>query len=385
MEIATYLVTAVLVEGQSVRAVARDYGVSKTWLYELLARYEAEGEAGLVPRSKRPHSFADQIADLFEDEIVRIRKSSRQAGFDAGPETIEVHLARARRRARPVGLDDLAGAEARGFIVPEPHKRPRSSWIRFWPICPTSAGRWTSPTSPSRTGQRSRSSTSSTTTPASASPRWRGGSTRPSTWWRRSTRRPHSWGYPAVGALGQRAVFTAAARHGVCVMESELARARHRLQALAARAPPDVREGRALPPNAQEVPPGPAPPRTIAGLQAQLDAFVAYYNEVRPHRSLGRRTPLVAFSAPPGGPTQAQGCRRSAALSHPPGQGPQGDPALPLDAVPRRRRRAHEGRRVLILVANRDVRVLTSSGELIRHLRLDPGRLYQPLGLGNRP
>jgi hypothetical protein len=47
--------------------------------------------------------------------------------------------------------------------------------------------------------------------------------------------------------------------------------------------------------------------------------------------------------------------------------------------------RAYEGRRVLILVANRDVRVLTPSGELIRHLRLNPSRLYQPLGLRNRP
>jgi len=55
MEMAAYLVTAVLVEGQSVRQVAKEHGVSKTWLYELLARYEAEGEAGLVPRSRRPH------------------------------------------------------------------------------------------------------------------------------------------------------------------------------------------------------------------------------------------------------------------------------------------------------------------------------------------
>jgi transposase InsO family protein len=32
-------------------------------------------------------------------------------------------------------------------------------------------------------------------------------------------------------------------------------------------------------------------------LQVQLDAFATYYNDVRPHRALGRRTPSQAFAA----------------------------------------------------------------------------------------
>ena len=39
MELAAFVVQAVLVEGRSVREVARAHGVSKTWLYELIARY----------------------------------------------------------------------------------------------------------------------------------------------------------------------------------------------------------------------------------------------------------------------------------------------------------------------------------------------------------
>lgn len=94
MEIAAYLVTAVLVEGRGVREVARDHGVSKTWLYELLARYQAEGEAG----------------------------------FDAGAETIGVHLRRAHRRATvPSNATIWRVLKARGFVTPEPHKRPKSS------------------------------------------------------------------------------------------------------------------------------------------------------------------------------------------------------------------------------------------------------------------
>ena len=37
----------------------------------------------------------------------------------------------------------------------------------------------------------------------------------------------------------------------------------------------------------------------LAELQAQLDAFVDYYNHHRPHRGIGRRTPIEAWAATP--------------------------------------------------------------------------------------
>jgi hypothetical protein len=42
--------------------------------------------------------------------------------------------------------------------------------------------------------------------------------------------------------------------------------------------------------------------------------------------------------------------------------------------------RANKGRRVVLLVADRDVRVLSAEGEILRQLMLDPSRKYQPLG-----
>jgi transposase InsO family protein len=39
------------------------------------------------------------------------------------------------------------------------------------------------------------------------------------------------------------------------------------------------------------------PARTLGDFQGQLDAFARYYNHIRPHRALGRRTPLQAYSA----------------------------------------------------------------------------------------
>ena len=130
MDLARYLVTAVLVEGRSAREVAKSHGVSKSWVYELLARYRAEGEAGLVPRSKRPMRSPRRIADLFEDEIVAMRKELTDMGFDAGPQTIYTHLA-GRHGEVPSVSTIWRILKARGFVTPQPQKRPRSSYIRF--------------------------------------------------------------------------------------------------------------------------------------------------------------------------------------------------------------------------------------------------------------
>ncbi len=50
------LITAVVVENRPVREVAATYGVSKSWLYELLTRYRREGDAVFEARSRRPSS-----------------------------------------------------------------------------------------------------------------------------------------------------------------------------------------------------------------------------------------------------------------------------------------------------------------------------------------
>lgn len=38
----------------------------------------------------------------------------------------------------------------------------------------------------------------------------------------------------------------------------------------------------------------------------------------------------------------------------------------------------HKGQQIVLLVADQDIRVITSEGELLRHLTLDPIRDYQP-------
>ena len=124
------LITAVVVENRPVREVAATYGVSTSWLYELLARYRREGEAVFEPRSRRPTSNPNATPPQVVDLIVRLRKELSDQGLDAGPETIAWHLD--HHHDLTVSRATVARhLTARGLVVPEPKKRPKSSYIRF--------------------------------------------------------------------------------------------------------------------------------------------------------------------------------------------------------------------------------------------------------------
>jgi Integrase core domain len=122
---------------------------------------------------------------------------------------------------------------------------------------------------------------------------------------------------------------------------------------------------------------------SLEKLQTQIDRFVAYYNEVRPHRALARRAPAEVYAARMKAAPQGN--------DHPPARHYRvrhdkvdGGGTVTLRYRSRMHHiglgRAHKGQRVLVLVADRDVRVLTVEGEILRQLVLDPSRDYQPLG-----
>src|SRR5262245_48401968 len=130
MGMAQLVVTAVLVEGRSKSEVARDYGVSRRWVITLVQRYLAEGDAGLEPRSRRPLRSPNRTDWQVEDEIVAIRKDLDKAGHDAGAATIAFHLERRHGHSPAVSTIWRILVE-RGFVTPQPHKRPKSSYVRF--------------------------------------------------------------------------------------------------------------------------------------------------------------------------------------------------------------------------------------------------------------
>ena len=126
---------------------------------------------------------------------------------------------------------------------------------------------------------------------------------------------------------------------------------------------------------------------TVAGLQHQLDRFQTYYNTVRPHRALNRRTPAQAYNARP--------------KAVPTG------PIIPAhyrvrqdqidtggSVTLRHNSRLHHiglgtrlaGTPVTLLIDNLHIRVIhRHTGQLIRELTLDPSRDYQPRGLPPGP
>jgi Integrase core domain len=190
------------------------------------------------------------------------------------------------------------------------------------------------------------------------------------------------WGLPASVLSDNGAVYTAAPRNGRCAFESELLSLgityKHSRPYHPQTCGKVERFHQTLKKHLTAQPAADSPP----ALQEQVDRFIAYYNEVRPHRALGRKTPAEAFSAR----IKAKPERNGDALArHYRVRHDRIDSSGTVTLRYRSRLyhvrlgRVHKGQRVLLLVADRDVRVLTVEGELLRQLTLDPSRDYQPL------
>jgi transposase InsO family protein len=379
MEIGRFLVEAHLKEGRPVGELARDYRVSRSWIYKLLARYRRDGPAGLEPRSRRPHHSPTRIADLWEEEIVMLRKELVDAGFDAGAETIQFHLA--ERHPRVPSVPTIWRVlRARGFVTPQPHKRPKSSFRRFAADFPNEC--WQTDVTHVRLADgtvvevlnfiddHSRLCVASRVFAV----------VRAADVVRTLHRAAAQWGYPAAVLSDNGAIYAGGPRHGsIAAMEYELL-------GLGI----EIRHGRPYHPQTQ----GKVerfhqtlkryldrqdPPETKRQLQGQLDRFVTYYNERRPHCGVGRRTPQQAYdalgkAAPSGPRLDVVGFRV------------RRDKVSPSGTVTIRHHsklhhiglgRQYAGRRVLVLVAGLDIRVLSLNKELIRHLTLDVTKNYQ--------
>ena len=353
MSKAQLVITAVVLEGRSKTEVARDYEVSRYWVQQLVKRYESEGPAAYEGRSRRPHHNSQAVDGALEDKIVRLRKTLTKQGYDAGAATIAEHLARDPTVAKVPAVSTIWRIlSRRGFVIPQPQKRPRSSWKRFEADLPNQC--WQADVTHwqladhttveilniiddhSRLGLASHA--------------------------RRVTTGPDvvdtvlaactHWGTPAALLTDNGAIFTATPRRGRrTALQITLGEFGINYIKLPALPSPDLRKSRALPPNPQKAahrpthsthhhriaspdrriphllqhhptPPGPAPAHPTASVH-------------RPAQSLPRRPP---HRAPlPGTPRQNRRRRRH----HPPLQQPPA-PHRPVQTPPRHPRpRAH--------------------------------------------
>lgn len=130
MSKARLVITAVIVQRRSVAQVARDYGISRSWIYELLARYRAEGEAAFEARSRRPHTSPTAVEPDRVELVVAIRHRLLREGLDAGADSICWHLH--HTHAITISRASVHRILVRaGLVNPEPKKRPKSSYTRF--------------------------------------------------------------------------------------------------------------------------------------------------------------------------------------------------------------------------------------------------------------
>src|SRR5579871_4178304 len=90
---ARFLVEAVVLGGRSPNELARTLHVSRSWLFELLARFREGGYEAIEPRSRRPHSSPRQVRADIEATVLALRQQLTSAGDDAGPQSIAFHLA----------------------------------------------------------------------------------------------------------------------------------------------------------------------------------------------------------------------------------------------------------------------------------------------------
>jgi transposase InsO family protein len=382
---ARLVITAVVVEGRSAADVAKAYGVSRSWVFELVARYRVEGEAAFEPRSRRPKRSPTAIADSTVELIVELRQRLRGQGLDAGADTIAWHLEHHHQlRVSRATIDRTLRRQ--GLVTPAPRKRPRSSYVRFAAELPNECWQADFTHYPLATGvdveilswldDHARHALSVTAHRRVSGPvvvdTFRAAVSR--------------HGPPASTLTDNGMVFTtrlAGGKGGRNAFETEL----RRLGVVQKNSRPNhpttcgkvERFQQTLKVWLRAQP----QPDTIGELQALLDVFVVIYNTQRPHRSLPQRsTPATAYTARPKA-TPAQRHRDTHWRVRHDRVADGGNITLRHDG------RLHHialgrrltGTRIIVLVADLDVRVIdAATGELYRRLTLDPSRLYHGTG-----
>src|SRR5215470_3971620 len=391
MSKARLVITAVVVEKRPVSEVARAYGVARSWVYALLARYRAEGEAAFQPRSRRPLTSPAAISADAVELIVALRKELSGQGLDAGADTIAWHLEH-HHQVRVSAATVARYLAARGLVVPGPRKRPKSSYIRFAAEQPNECWQADFTHYPLAGGTGTEILT------------WLDDHSRLAlrvTAWIRVTgpvvlaefrAAAAAHGAPASTLTDNGMVFTtrlSGGQGGRNGFEHELRRLGIKQKNGKPNHPQTQGKVERFQQTLKNWLAAQAPqPATLAQLQALLDTFTSYYNTRRPHKSLPHRaTPATACAARP---KAAPGDR--SADTH---DRVRTDKIDTTGTVTLRHGgklyhlgigRAHAQTHVLLLIQDLHIRVIgAATGELLRELTLDPSRNYQPTGKPRAP
>jgi transposase InsO family protein len=378
---ARYLVEAHVVEGRSVSELAAAHGVHRSWIYKLLARYRDGGYEALEPRSRRPRSCKHATPAEIVDAVVELRERLSEEGHDSGAETIAYHLSLQLDGSPPPSVSTIWRILRReGLVVSQPQKRPRGSLIRFEAELPNELWQTDITHWELRGGEHAEilnviddHSRLFICSHAYASVKARDVVDS-------FHRAVELHGLPAALLSDNGAVFTATARKGKVLLQAELERLGIAAKNSRPYHPQTCGKVERLHQTLKRYLDRQPQAQSLSELQGQLDTFLHYYNNVRPHRALDGRTPLQAYSArvkakPAGSPPATYFRVRNDKVDETGKVSLRHDSRLYKIGLGR----AHKGRAIKLLIADENIRVIDSQGELIRELTLDPSRSYQPL------
>jgi transposase InsO family protein len=379
---ARYLVEAHVLEGRSVSELAAAHGVHRSWIYKLAARYRSGGYEALEPRSRAPRSCPQQTPADVVEAIVCLREQLASEGHDCGAQTIAHHLTQ-QLDSVPSVSTIWRVLKREGLVTPAPQKRPRSSLIRFQAELPNEM--WQADITHWQLAGARHAEILNMLDDHSrlflASEAY--ASVKASDVVDAFRKAAALHGAPASLLCDNGAVFSATPRGGKVALQLELERLGIAAKNSRPYHPQTCGKVERLHQTLKRYLARQAPAPTLPALQEQLDCFLHYYNTIRPHRALDGRTPLQAYSArlkahpPGGGPADAHFRVRQDRVDSNGTVTLRHDSKLHHIGIGR----AHKGRAVKLLVAEREVRVLDlDTGELIRQLTLDPTRNYQPIG-----
>jgi transposase InsO family protein len=356
-----------------VTALCQELGISRQTLYKYRRRFNEEGPAGLVERSRRPHSSPTQVTLEVEDAIVRLRKELR---IDCGAQAIAYHLARQGHPVPAVATIHRILVR-RGMVTPQPSKRPRSAWRRFeWPR-PNDAWQIDATCWALADGQtvwimdvlddHSR---------ALVAARVDTGPTAKAAW-DAFTTAVQEWGLPAHVMNDNGSCFTGRlAKHGAADFERML-RSLGVKQICSSPGHPQTcgkleRSHQTTKAWLRLQPPA----KSMAELQAQLDQWREHYNKTRPHKALNGQTPWERWSATqPASPGEAitGPVRASIHSVHKAGHIGWSDYVVGIDS-------RLAGQRVLVIARDFNLAIYGQTG-LLRRLTIDTSRRYQGTGI----
>jgi transposase InsO family protein len=380
-------------EAVNVAQVCREVGISRKTFYKYVGRCRVEGMAGFEERSRRPHTFPAAVAGDVEDAVVGLRKELADAGLDHGATTIQWHLGRDRRfKGRVPSVATVHRILVRrGFVLAQPEKRPKSSWRRFEAAAPNEwwqidTTEWVTATDGlvkvfnivddhSRVACRSRAVGEATSEQG----------------WTTFCQAAQCWGMPA-GVLSDNGLcFSGKLRGFEVAFEAKLRdagirpftgrpyhpqttgkveRFQQTLKKWLRRQ--DRRGGLA---------------RDLAELQLRLDEFCCYYNEQRPHQGIGRVTPLSRWQASPAAKPAGEPLPHPAPRSQTHTVTVSATGTIDLHKLHIGVGAEWAGCPATVIVDGHYATIF-SGDQLVRHLRIDHSRSYQPTGRrrgGRRP